>query len=78
MRKREAALIVTFATATQAMEMERICAEQRVPGRLIPVPQEIASGCGLAWKAPPEERERIARALADARLPWAEMRVVEI
>lgn len=78
MRKKEKALIIAFATATEAMEAEKFCAEQRLPGRLIPTPREISAGCGLAWKAPPEEKERLERALEAARLSWEKICVLEI
>lgn len=59
MRKKEQKLVVTFHTTADAMAMEKACREQDVPGRLIPVPREISAGCGLAWCAPPQERERL-------------------
>lgn len=59
MRKKEQKLVVTFHTTADAMAMEKACREQDVPGRLIPVPREISAGCGLAWCAPLQERERL-------------------
>ena len=35
------------------MAMEDYCHEQKIPGRLIPLPQEISAGCGLAWRMLP-------------------------
>lgn len=49
MRKKELKLVVTFHTTADAMAMERVCKEQKVEGRLIPVPRAISAGCGLAW-----------------------------
>lgn len=49
MRKKELKLVVTFHTTADAMEMEQVCKQQNVPGRLIPVPRTISAGCGLAW-----------------------------
>lgn len=57
MRKKELKLVVTFHTTADAMAMEKACQEQRVSGRLIPVPRAISAGCGLAWCAPLEQRE---------------------
>ena len=59
MRKKELKLVVTFHTTADAMAMEKVCQELRVPGRLIPVPREISAGCGLAWCAPLEAQERV-------------------
>ena len=37
------------------MAMEDYCHEHGIPGRMIPLPQEISAGCGLAWRMRPEE-----------------------
>ena len=57
MRKKELKLIITFHTTADAMAMEKVCKEADAPGRLIPVPRVISSGCGLAWCAELSERE---------------------
>jgi len=59
MREKTLQLVITFSTTTAAMAMEKACAAHALPGRLIPVPREIASGCGMAWCAPPEKREEL-------------------
>ena len=47
------------------------------PGRMIPVPREITAGCGLSWKAAPEEGKEILAALQTAGLAYeAEYRVL--
>ena len=78
MRQKKPALIITFATTTQAMATEKFCLDNGLPGRIIPVPREITAGCGLSWKAAPEDREQLAAALEGAGLGWEEMRVIEI
>lgn len=50
MRTKQNYQILTFHTTTAAMAMEDYCHEQKIPGRLIPLPQEISAGCGLAWR----------------------------
>ena len=57
MRERKERFVVTFATTTGAMAMERACRDAGLPGRLIPVPQSITAGCGMCWSAPPAARE---------------------
>ncbi len=57
MRKKELKLIITFHTTADAMAMEQACKEKHAPGRLIPVPRVISSGCGLAWCANLDEKE---------------------
>ena len=78
MRQKKATLIVTFATTTQAMAVEKFCLENALPGRIIPVPREITAGCGLSWKAAPEDREQLAAALEKGGLGWEEMHIIEI
>ena len=55
MRTKQNYQILTFHTTTAAMAMEDYCHEQKIPGRLIPLPQEISAGCGLAWRMLPED-----------------------
>ena len=76
MREKQPALIVTFPTTAAAMEAERFCLAQGIPGRVIPVPREITAGCGLAWKAPPEAEAQMTEALGAAGLTWSDMRVL--
>ena len=45
-------LVVSFASTFDAMEAERLCGEARLEGRIIPLPVEIDSECGLAWSMP--------------------------
>lgn len=76
MREKKPTLIVTFDTTTAAMALEKFCMERRLPGRLIPVPREITAGCGLAWKAPPEDRQMLTDAWTQAGLIWSDMRIL--
>jgi hypothetical protein len=55
-------LVVTFFTTVAAMEMERYCLQNNIPGRLIPTPRQITADCGLAWSAPPEAEEAVLQA----------------
>lgn len=68
MRIREEKCVVTFHTTTAAMEMERLCKEKGIPGRLIPVPRAITAGCGICWAAPAQEREEIEKFLMEQRI----------
>ena len=78
MLKKKPTLIITFATTTQAMAMESFCTRENLPGRLIPVPREITAGCGLSWKAQPEEQELLLTALNQAGIKWAECHILEV
>lgn len=66
MRQKTKRLVITFHTTTEAMAMEKYCRQSRLSGRLIPVPQQISAGCGMAWCAEPEERAKLQQELAQA------------
>ena len=78
MRQKKPTLVITFATTTQAMAVEKYCLTNGLPGRIIPVPREITAGCGLSWKAAPEDQELLKAALEKSGLGWQEMHVIEI
>ena len=59
MRKKEWKLIITFSTTESAMAMEEVCQNRQVEGRLIPTPQMISAGCGLAWCAGLDARDAL-------------------
>ena len=59
MREKNPVCIITFVTTTAAMAMEKICREEEIPGRLVPVPRKIRAGCGMCWAAPLQAREEI-------------------
>lgn len=68
MRKKELKLVVTFHTTADAMAMEKVCGEKKVPGRLIPVPRSISAGCGLSWCAPLDAREHIQEVMKETSI----------
>ena len=65
-RVRRPALVLTFPTTAAAMACEELCGQAGLPGRMIPVPGQISAGCGLAWKAAPQDQDALVSALAEA------------
>ena len=59
MRKKEQKVVITFATTSAAIRMEKCCKEEGLPGRLIPIPTVITAGCGLSWCLYPSEKEEV-------------------
>lgn len=51
--------IITFHTIADSMHMEALCKEAGIPGRLIPVPRELSSGCGISWASEPDQEEAL-------------------
>lgn len=62
MKSKKLQAIITFLTTTQAIKAEKYCKEKNISGRLIPVPDSIRAGCGLAWKTEISEKEAIRQA----------------
>lgn len=69
-RQKKETLILSFENTTQAMAVEKYCMTNGLPGRIIPIPREITAGCGLAWKAQPEDEEVLLKGLAEGNLSW--------
>ena len=61
-------LIVTFATTTMALMMERACKRAGAPGRLIPLPKAIDAGCGMAWAAQPGDEDELTALMGRERI----------
>ena len=78
MRVKAPALVISFANVTEALAVENACKAAGLPGRIIPVPREITAGCGLAWKAAPEDREMLVAALDKAGLTYAGVHIVNL
>lgn len=68
LRKPQPRLIITFYTTAEALKTEKLARERGLEGRLIPVPQVLSAGCGLAWSAPPEIRADIETLLELRRI----------
>lgn len=68
MIRRTRILVITFETTTQAMAMELACKNAGIPGRIIPLPEEISAGCGLSWSAPLECRDQIIKFVEEQNL----------
>lgn len=78
MRKKTEALIISFGTTTEAMKMERNCEQYSLPGRLIPIPREITAGCGMAWRAKPEDKELLQQEMLQNAIRWEGMYTLEL
>ena len=77
-REKVPTLIISFNTTSAAMAAEKFFQENGLPGRIIPLPREVSSGCGLSWKAKPEEEELLIRALKENDLAYKDTHIVVI
>jgi len=68
LRKPQLRLVVTFHTTAEALKTEQVARQLGLEGRLIPVPQVLSAGCGLAWSGPPETEAALKDALGEAEI----------
>ena len=65
MGEKQTRLIVTFHTTAEAMATEQLCRKRDLPGKLISVPRQLTSDCGIAWACPAELRQTVSELLAE-------------
>ena len=58
--------LLLFRTTHAVIKAERLCRKQNPAVRVIPVPREISSECGMALELPPGHAEDIASRLRKA------------
>ncbi len=69
-------IVIGFDTTTNAMALE-ICAKKyNIPGKLIPIPNEMSAGCGLAWKTDSSNEEEVLSYLKKYNLHWEKLALV--
>ena len=78
MREKVMRVVITFKNTSGAMAMEKFCKGKGVGGRLIPVPREITSGCGLAWSAEPSIKEDLQDMLKKYDIKYEHIYELEI
>ncbi len=45
---------------------------------MIPIPQSVSAGCGLAWRIAPQEREAVVAAMEGDKIKWESIVAVEL
>lgn len=63
-------IVITFDTTTDAMMMESFAKENKLSGKLIPLPNEISAGCGLAFKIETEDLEKVTKTLEENSISY--------
>ncbi|MHB1295722.1 MAG: DUF3343 domain-containing protein [Anaerolineae bacterium] len=63
--------VVLFYTTAAALRGEKLAKEAGLKIKLIPVPRELSSNCGVALRFPWTERDQMAAALDQAGLEYA-------
>ena len=70
--------VVAFDTTSDAMAMEAAAKEHGIPGRIIPVPSEINSGCGMSWAVRCCQRDELEAALVEHNLAHEGIYIVDL
>jgi Fe-S oxidoreductase len=60
--------VVLLHSTSAALRSEKVLQQAGLEIRLIPVPRELSSNCGIAVRFAWPDRERVAQALAEARV----------
>jgi uncharacterized SAM-binding protein YcdF (DUF218 family) len=63
MIKKEPYEVVLFESVSHAMRAEKIIKKAGIPCKLIPVPRQISSDCGVCLKFAPNLRKQVKKAL---------------
>ena len=72
----EAQAVVLFANTQTAIRAEHLFEAEGIRGKLIPIPREFASDCGLAFRFPAADVERVREALARAGVKYGKIHVM--
>ncbi len=78
MRQRQLRLVVTFHTTAAAVATEALCRRMGLEGKLISVPRRLTSDCGMAWSAPPDQRQTLEDLLQRAAIETAGFHLLEL
>ena len=55
--------VVLFESVSHALQAERIAKAEGIPCKLIPVPRQLSSDCGVCLRFGVADREQVQRAL---------------
>jgi hypothetical protein len=56
--------VLLFHSVSQALLAEKVLKRESIPHKVIPVPRQISSDCGVCIRFDPGEQEKITSALA--------------
>ena len=78
MKKKHQSIIITFDTTADAMALESEFKTNLITGRLIPIPRQLSSGCGMAYKLNVEEKGRAIEIIKSSNLNINAIETLEI
>lgn len=78
MRKKQARVVVSFHTTSDAIAMQQASIATRLRGRLIPIPRQLSAGCGLAWSEPAENAPALRQVIIDQSLEHEQIHELDL
>ena len=76
--EKEKFLIITFDTMTMAIYMDRLCKQENLPGKSIPVPKEIDKGCGSAFATKNYDKDFWIGFMKEHNVKYSQMTILDI
>ena len=64
MTSRKSHVVILFKSVSYALKAEKILKRERLPHKLIPVPKQISSDCGVCLMIDSDARDNVVRALS--------------
>ena len=65
MTSRKSHVVILFKSVSYALKAEKILKREGLPHKLIPVPKQISSDCGVCLKIDADTQDSIVRALSN-------------
>ena len=65
MNQPDAFAVVLLESVSHALQAEKLLKAEKIPCKLIPVPRQLSSDCGVCLRFHVSDRERIELALTD-------------
>ena len=78
MREKKPTLVITFSTTSEVMALESVYTKEMGQGKVIPVPGEVAAGCGLAWCDAPQAKESLCKLMAEKGIAFSAISLIDM
>ncbi|AKL94394.1 hypothetical protein CACET_c08860 [Clostridium aceticum] len=69
--------VLTFHNTHYALNTEKILKENHIPIKLMPVPRQVSSSCGIAAEFPCEDREMILKLCTEHHIEIDEIHKIQ-
>lgn len=70
--------IATFHTTNQAITFEKVMKDNKVEVKLMPVPRQVSSSCGIAAQIPCELKDQIIKVCLEQNIEIDEIHKIEV